>query len=558
LQTVWLLNGGFFEASAPVRQSCRLTNTASSGHDGGVTSSRHREENAVEKFINQFTSRIAGVISCFDRIVFKGYLPIGWPQAMEGLLARQGLRIMQFKQFVLKQSERIKQHAEAVATRNARPFLYLNERIRKEDLVRRIAQTDGITEGLVCVLRVLESCQSFKVLPGQGRPQLVNAPRKCLCFYFYFIDREFGLMHVRIQSWFPLVIQVCLNGHEWLARKLDRHGIAYRKQDNVFLSISDSPRAQKFADRFQAKNWPRVLSAFARRVNPLLGDDVLCGMEYYWVMDQAEYATDVMFQSADSLKHLYPELLRHATLCFGAEDVLTFLGRKMHGSFQGEVLTDMKQKRWPGARVKHRMKENWIKMYDKQGCVLRVETVINNPREFRVRRHGKRKGETVLGWFPMAKGVANMPRYREVCLAANRRYLDALSSVSDPGDARERMRRLARPVRQNNRSFRGLNPAREDDVRLMAAVLRGEHAIRGFTNADVRNHLGTPSRDPSRPRRQSQRVSRLLKLLHAHRLIARIPRTRRWRVTHHGSTLMTTILILHNQDYATTHAAQSA
>jgi len=506
----------------------------------------------VEKFVRQFSDRISGVISCFDRILFKGYLPLGWGDAMEGLLARQGLRIKDFKPFVLKHSARIKEHAESIAARANRPFHYVNGRLRKDDFARQIAEDDGITQGLVCVLRVLEPCQSFQMIPGEGRPRLVNATRKCLCFYFYFIDREFGLMHVRIQSWFPLVIQVCLNGHEWLARKMDQHGIDYRKQDNAFLWISDCPRAQKFADRFEKKNWPRVLGALARRVNPLL-KDVLAGLEYYWVMDQAEYATDVMFHDAQTLKAPYEELLKHATLCFGAEDVLTFLGRKLHGQFQGEVLTDMKKKRYPGARVKHRMKENWIKMYDKFGCVLRVETVINNPREFKIRRHGKRQGEIVLGWFPMAKGVASMPRYREVTLAANRRYLDALAAAGDPGDSQHRMRQLARSVHTKGRSHRGLNPARQEDVELLAAVMRGEHSIQGFRNADLRQQLFGPTADTRTRRRQSQKVGRLLALLHAHRLIARIPRSRRWRVTVDGHRTMATILRLHYDAY--THAA---
>ena len=183
-----------------------------------VLSHRHLQENAVKKFLNQFNEKISGAISCFDRMLFKGYLPLGWPGAMERLLAREKLRIKDFKQFVMKQSERIKAHAEAVAARHDRPFLYLNGRIRKEELVRKLAEQDGITEGLVCVLRAVEPCQSFKMIPGEGRPRLVNAPRKCLCFYFYFIDREFGLMHVRIQSWFPLVIHICLNGHRLIAR----------------------------------------------------------------------------------------------------------------------------------------------------------------------------------------------------------------------------------------------------------------------------------------------------------------------------------------------------
>ena len=203
----------------------------------------------MNSFVEKYNDRITGVISCFDRMLFKGYLPIGWSDAMEGLLSRQGLLIKDFGKFVEQQSERLKNHAEKLAESLGRPFEYINGKLRKDDYAKEIAKRDGITQGLVCVLRILEPCQSFKVVPAEKRPKLVNATRKCLCYYFYFLDRDFGLMHVRIQSWFPLVIQICLNGHEWLARKLDKHGIEYRKQDNAFLWISDCARAQKFADR---------------------------------------------------------------------------------------------------------------------------------------------------------------------------------------------------------------------------------------------------------------------------------------------------------------------
>jgi hypothetical protein len=506
------------------------------------------ENAAVDSFLQKYNDRVTGVISCFDRMLFKGYLPIGWADAMEALLYRQGLLIKDFGKFVEQQSERLKEHAEQLAKSNGRPFEYINGALRKDEYAKQIADRDGITQGLICVLRILEPCQSFSMVPGEKRPKLVNATRKCLCYYFYFVDRDFGLMHVRIQSWFPLVIQICLNGHEWLARKLDKHGIEYRREGNAFLWISDCQVAQKFADRMENTNWPRVFSAIARRVNPLL-KDVLAGMEYYWVMDQIEYATDVMFRDAESLKTPYEQLLKHATLCFSAEDILTFLGRKMHGRFEGEVLTDMKKKRFPGARVKHRMKENWMKMYDKHGCVLRIETVINNPREFKVRREGKRKGEIVTAWFPMSKGVSNMYRYREVAMGANRRYLEALAVVPDPGQWKKQIQTIGRPARTETRSHRALNPANKEDVDLLAVVMRGEFNLHGFRNADIRERLNEPPTDATQQRRQSHRTGRLLKLLHAHGLIAKIPRTRRWRVTKHGQSIMTAILTLHHEAY---------
>lgn len=510
----------------------------------------------MKRFIDKHQAKITGTISCFDRILFKGHLPLGWPEAMEQFIARQGLRIKDFGGFVARQSELIKQHAKAMADRTARPYIYLTGPIRKDERARAIAERDQITEGLVCILAAVEACQSFKMAHGHRRPKIVSARRKCLCFYFYFVDRELGFMHVRIASWFPFTTQVCLNGHDWLARKMDHCRIAYRKQDNAFLWIDDQQRAQRLADRFARRHWPRMLSAFARRVNPLL-KTLLRGMDYYWVTEQAELATDVMFQSPTALAGLYENLLKHATHCFGAEDVMTFLGRKLNGNFAGEIGNHYK-KRWPGARIRHRMKNNGIKMYDKHGSVLRVETVINRPSEFKVWRSGIRYGERVMAWYPMAKRVGNLPRYAEVSLAANRRYLDALAAVEDPSEARHSLRALARPVRKNRRSYRGFNPAAAEDIRLFAAVLRGEHAINGFRNQDIRCRLFKPTTASCQHARQSARVSRLLKRLHVHGLIAKIPRSRRWRLTAKGHTLMSTVLIIHGEYYPQIHSSQAA
>lgn len=509
----------------------------------------------MNRFISKYSENITGVLSCFDRVLFKGYLPLGFSDAMERLISSQGLLLKDFKRFVMKHSETIKDHAEAIANKAERPFVYLEgNAIRKEKEARRIAQRDGITQGLICVFRALEACQSFKLVPGQGKPRLKNARRKCLCYYFYLIDRQFGLMHIRIQSWFPLVVQICINGHHWLARKLDRHGIGYLKRDNAFAWIADFQRAQRFADAFVRTNWPRVLSAFARRVNPLL-NDLLSGMDYYWVVDQSEFATDVMFQNPNAMKDLYQDLLRHTVLCFSPEDVLTFLGRKLHGNFQGEILTDFKNKRYPGARVKHRMCENWIKMYDKHGCVLRVETVINHPRQFKVRRMGRRQGRLVMGWYPMAKGVANLYRYREISLSANRNYLDALGSVQGYSHNQQTLRTLARPIRHNGRSYRAFNPADQHDLALFASVLRGEHALMGFRNQDLRRVLFPGATSISQRRRQANSVTRLLKRLHVRGLVAKIPRSRRWRVTHLGQTTFSTALMLYHYDKPVKQAA---
>jgi hypothetical protein len=149
---------------------------------------------------------------------------------------------------------------------------------------------------------------------------------------------------------------------------------------------------------------------------------------------------------------LYPRLLDHAAVNSSAQDILTFLGRRLHHRFEGEVLDDCQKGRWPGARIKHRMTNNWLKMYDKFGLILRIETVINNPRELRVRRLRARNGRREMAWCPMNKGVCNLYRYREVSLAANQRYLDALSVVDDPAPAYHQVEELTEPAVISGRS----------------------------------------------------------------------------------------------------------
>lgn len=500
----------------------------------------------MKKFVEKHQRKITGTISTFDRIIFKGYLPFRYPEAAEQFLYRHGLLIKDFKPFAKKNSEIIKQHAIDYAKKHNRPYQYLNKKIRKEEFARRIAENEGIDQGLICVFSVLEQNPSYTLRYGENRPHLIRCRPRCLTIYYYFMDRQFGFMHVRLQTWLPFMIQVYVNGHEWLAKRLDQKGIPYDKLENAFVQINDCQKAQKIADQFPKRPWEKMLAAFARRVNPLMGG-ILKAMEYYWVTDQAEYATDIMFEGPGELRSLYKKLQRHATVCFSAEDVLTFLGRKLSGQFRGEVGNDYKH-RLPGARVKHRMKANVIKMYDKFGSVLRVETVINHPYEFKIRRRGIRRGETVMGWFPMAKRVTNLYRYAEVSMAANQQYLDALSVVDDPSASIRMLDKLCAPAKLNGHRKRAMNPVSIADVKLFAAAMRGEHFIHGFRNGHLAKHLGIKlSEDKLERRRQSSRIGRLLQLLRAHRLIAKIPRSRRYRVTLRGFKLMTAAVFLREE-----------
>jgi hypothetical protein len=492
----------------------------------------------VQSFLSKHADKITATLSCFDRVIFRGYLPCCHPRGLEGLLHHHGVLLKDFKDFAPKQAERLKEHAQQFAAARGRPFRHLAHKTRKDELARQIAQQDGASEGLIAVFSCLETCRTFRIAYGQGRPCLRADYRRCLVLYYYLLDPQFGLIHLKLQTWFPFTLQVYVNGHEWLAKQLTQRGLGFVQVDNALVQLADAAATQRLANRFGRLNWPKVLGGWARQINPLFAD-VLQGAQYYWVTDQAEYATDVLFRDRAALASLYPRLLQHATLCLSAEDVLKFLGRKLTAAFAGEVLNDCK-KRWPGARVKHRVQENWIKMYDKQGLVLRVETVINRPYAFKVYRTAVRRGREVLGWFPLCKGVSYLWRYAEVSQRANHRYLDALSVVDDPSQVPHRLSEVCEPVRVRGRRHRALNPLSRGDQALFVAALRGEHLLQGFRNRDLAAQLygGGKPRDPAERRRRCARVSRLIGLLRGHKLVAKVPRARRYHVTAKGQALL--------------------
>jgi hypothetical protein len=191
------------------------------------------------------------------------------------------------------------------------------------------------------------------------------------------------------------------------------------------------------------------------------------------------------------------------------------------------------------------MKNNWLKMYDKFGLVLRIETVINNPREFKVRRLRTRAGSQEMAWCPMNKGVSNLYRYREVALAANERYLEALSVVDNPAPTYRRVEELTEPAVVSGRSHAGFNPAKEADVRLFGAVLDGNHVVRGFRNSDIREVLYGSTEDAGQRRRQSTAVGRMLKRLHVRGLIVKVPHSRRWHVSRKGHEVLGAVVQLY-------------
>ena len=505
------------------------------------------QEDAVKRFIALYADRIIGTLNGFDRLVFRGTLRrLSFVEGLMSLLWKRQVLLKDFADYAEAVTERLKNASLQEARRLGRPEIYLHSsRTNKEEEALRVAERDGIREGLIAVLSCVEPCRTFEIYRCREKKRLELVPRirKCLHLYHYFIDETFGLMNARIQTWFPFSIQVCLNGREWLAREMDRAGISYRRRDNCFVWLGDVEAAQRLMDRQLSTDWPQTLDTIRRRLNPA-HEDILKDFptDYYWSVYQSEWASDVMFKDAAALAEIYPALVLHGITTFGSADVMRFLGRRVRCDFTGEIVSDFKD-RPEGVRIKHRLGSNSIKLYDKQGSVLRPETTINDPSDFKVFRPKEGDPTGPLAWRKLRRGVADLHRLAQVSQAANERYLDALASADTSTPLAKLVEQICRPTTWKGKRVRALRPLAEGDSLLLKAVSRGEFKVNGVRNRHLQAVLySQPPSSTQDHRRRSACVSRQLRLLRAHGLIRRLGRSHRYVLTAMGQEIIAALL----------------
>jgi hypothetical protein len=510
----------------------------------------------VSLFLQRFSSDVLGVLSGFDRVRFRGTLRLlSTPGGFGNFLWQKQVLLKDFKPYALACTDQIRKAVEMAAREAGRPLLYLNQGQRKEDLARQVAARDGIREGLVAVFSAVESCRFCMACPDRASKRLQPRlkPGKCLHYYHYWQHPELGLVHVRTQTWFPFSVHVCLNGREWLARLLDKAGIGYARKDNCFVDVQDVAAAQALLDGQLRTDWGPLLGGLAEQANPALAAILEgCPVPRYWSAEETEWATDYLFRSPEALARLYPRLVRHGMLVLGSADVLRYLGHKLradggvNGHFKGEVVTDLKE-RPEGMRVKHRLGRNWVKMYDKQGSVLRIETVVNDTRQMKSYRKAEGDEQGQEKWLRMRKGTADLHRRAEVSQAANERYARSLASVADPVPLRELAEPLGEPASWRGRRARGLNLLGAEDARLLEAASRGEFLLNGFRNRDLRGAL----HGAKAGKKESAAVTRKLRLLRAHGLATKVPCTHRYVLSEKGRQVCAAILLARRADTAT-------
>jgi hypothetical protein len=227
---------------------------------------------ATMKIIDRFNDKINGIFSAFDRMIIKGHIRNFFSRSGKAyFLSQENVLLKDFGSYAEKITCEIKLNAENIAAKTGRPLVYLkSSKTSKEKTALAILSKNPVKEGLICILSTVEMCKSVEIRKNREtqKLELINGVRKCLYYYFYYLDREFGFMHVKLQTWFPFEMQIYINGREYIAKQLDKEGIYYERYDNCFIKISDIDAAQKISDNFTARNLDNMLNHFAKQINP--------------------------------------------------------------------------------------------------------------------------------------------------------------------------------------------------------------------------------------------------------------------------------------------------
>jgi len=485
----------------------------------------------MELLTQRYNEKITGVLCCYDRVVITGTLPVlSNAHHMTVYMFQNNIRIFDYAKFAEPYRDKLKENAEMIAKEAGIKIEFIRKgNVRKECIIEKILQKRGNHTGLVHILSVMEGCTTYKPWHDKTTHKtfLKYDQSKCLTYYFYFIDELLGLCYVRVPTWLPFKLQIFYNGHNWLSNELTNKEIRHRMIDNSFVCIDDWDIAQQISDSLSIEKLHKKLDTFAQKYCPVLKE---FKQQYHWSIMQCEYSTDIVFNKQDDLKPLYEQLIEKAIHSVKPENIISFLGKKMHGKYEGEIGNNY-HVRIEGSRIKHAMGTASIKMYDKFAQILRIETTVNDVTFFKHYREViHRDGTSTQKEASMKKNIYSLKPLREILSASNKRYLEFISAIDDNTIGHKKLEKATEPKKRDHRNYKGLNFFSKADKKIVLALAKGEFNIYGFRCKDLAKHLVKYSSD---------QLSRLIKRLRVLGIIKRIGKSYKYYLTSFGKEVIT-------------------
>jgi hypothetical protein len=393
---------------------------------------------------------------------------------------------------------------------------------RKEDVAAEMRRRQPVSDAVVFVGKAQEKCSVYRT-EKRHNPKtqkayawIVKSTALVNHYYFYCVDENFGPFFLKFCSYFPYNAKLCLNGHEYAKRQLEREGIAYEALDNGIRSCADPKRLQQICDSLSAAKIDALLRKWlARLPHPYPAADRAAGYRYQLSIWQIELSLTQVLDRPVSGRVLFEDVIRE-NLDLGRPGQVQLIfdrgvTKSTPGPFRTRVITDGVI---PSLHIDY--KGTRIKQYHKEGQALRTETTINNSRDFYI-----------------GKALRNLAALRRIGFHANRRVLEVETITHDSLLAEETLQQMQRPRVVDGQRVAALRMSDPTVQALWQAMLLFELLPAGFSNRQLRAHLAQLLGLPLQQFPQG-RMSYHLRRLRLHGMIERIPKTHRYRLTDFG------------------------
>jgi hypothetical protein len=458
-------------------------------------------------------------VECLDRLYLNGYIgPLATSGGLVNFMREQLGKPIPSPVVLGQVTEKFRDAVKAMAEREQIPIYQFNHKERKDDVANKLRQQRGIRDGVVFIGVAQEKAQAFQGKKVDGwfqfrRDKTVYVNH----YYFYIDDADFGPVFIKVCSYAPWGTKLCLNGHEWAKRQLEKKRIAFEALDNGFLSCADPKKLQEICDSLGPEDIDRLFRKWLGRIPlPLRTEDRAAGYEWSLSMWQMEVSLTQIFDRPVRGREFFEEIIRD-NLDLGRPDRVQLIfdrvvTKKTPGQFRTRVIQDGGH---PSLHIDYKNFD--LKQYFKQGRGCRTEGTFRNPNDFGVN-----------------KGLSHLPYLRKIGREINRRLLEVERVSHNSGLSGDSIQRVVQPtVTADGKKAPALKFGQPRVMALLVALTLFQHWINGFHNRDLRARvvdlLGVTADQYT-----ASQMTYDLRRLRLKGLIFRPPKTNRYFLTPHG------------------------
>jgi hypothetical protein len=458
-------------------------------------------------------------VECLDRLYLNGYIgPLATPGGLVAFMREQLGKPIPSPVVLGQVTEQFRDAVKAMAEQQQIPVYQFHHKERKDDVANRIRQQRGVHDGIVFIGVAQEKAQAFQGKKINGRFEYTRDKTVYVNhYYFYIDDADFGPLFLKVCSYAPWGIKLCLNGHEWAKRQLAKKRIAYEALDNGFLSCADPGKLQQICDSLGPEDIDRLFRKWLKRLPlPLRPQDRAAGYDWSLSIWQMEVSLTQIFDRPLRGREFFEEIIRD-NLDLGRPDRVQLVfdrvvTKKTPGEFRTRVIQDGVH---PSLHINYKNFD--LKQYFKEGRGCRTEGTFRNPNDFGIN-----------------KGLSNLPYLHKVGREINRRLLEVERVSHNSGLSGDSIQRVVQPtVTDNGEKAPALKFGQPRVMALFLALTLFQHLIDGFHNRDLRNLvvdlLGVTSDEYT-----AAQMTYDLRRLRLKGLIFRPPKTHRYFLTPYG------------------------